>query len=181
MVNSLNCNEWFDYIETNQLLMTLNEIKDIQPGESLEVLFLDRNFLDFCPTGEDVNIFLNLNKFYRGKFTRHNDNSLKGQFTWYPCGGPNDTTYETTNNFEFHCKEEGTNMYWPFTDDRLNFLADDWRFYQDAGTMEDLRNRVLNECKHYSEINGRSLVGWRGPMIQLDKVSLLPNINTENE
>jgi hypothetical protein len=183
--SSLSYIDWFNYVSEHNFLVTLDEIINLPVGQTIEVLFLDRNFLDFCPEEDNVNIFQNLNRFYRGRYTKQNENSLIGRFEWYSTTGMNE--FEETS-FEFHCKEEGTNMYWPFTEDRLNFLADHWMYYQQdpednvleegqLGTMEDLRQRFYNECKHFTDINRASLVGWRGPMIKIDRVGLLPNLN----
>lgn len=178
MVNLLNentyhINDWFNFV-SREFTIKLRDIKELPYGLPLEVLLIDRNFLDLCPTGRNVNIAQNLEKFGRGNYIKTNQDSLKGHFTWYPMEGEGSNSHFDTD-WEWHVCEYGTSNYYPLLNDKLNLYCDD----HDLMFNRPEEYRMLVEgCKHYSMLDDRSLIGWRGFMIPLDKVHLLPNINT---
>lgn len=171
---SLSIADWFFEVRDN-FAVRLQDIIELPVALPFEYLFIDRNFLDLCENDENFNVAENINNFYRGHYRRYHPDSLKGLFTWYPMG--NDTENQHVANWEWHVREFGTLRYYPLCDDKLNIYCDDFQLMNSPENFDI----ALNNCRHYTQLDPRSLVGWRGMMIPLDKVHLLPNINMNIE
>jgi hypothetical protein len=168
---NLSITDWFFEVRDN-FAVRLQDIIELPVALPFEYLFIDRNFLDLCETQDgNFNVATNINNFYRGSYRKYHPDTLKGLFTWYPMD--NDTECHQVPNWEWHVREFGSTSYYPLRDDKLNIYCDDIELME----YPEEYTRALNSCRHYTQLDLRSLVGWRGMMIPLDKIHLLPNIN----
>ena len=160
----LDQSEWFRYVQNN-FAMRLVDVKEIPPGESIEVLFVDRNFLDAVQINRagvaDIEEGMEARRFYVGKYTRglENPDSLKGTFEWYNLKDA-DGVHITDREFEFDVCAAGSRMYYPMHDGRL-FTRQPPDFDVEWGA-------------HYTELPDDSWVGWRGMMVRVEDVPNLP-------
>lgn len=170
---SLDIPEWFKFVEDN-FALTLEDVKSLPCDIPVELFFVDNSFLELCPEGENINIYHNLNCFNRGRYTRTNPDSLKGKFSWFDL---ETNRYKDEIDWEFDIKEYNTYMYYPLVNDKLNAHVEEVKWLQHENSEE--YQALSNSCKHYNDIDEKSKVGWRGPMLILETVGMLPLMNND--
>jgi hypothetical protein len=151
---TLEVDEWFDYVE-KYLSITVDDIRSLKEGQSESFLFIDRNFLDVLSRGindieEELFIY---DKFYSGKYTRKNKDSLKGTFEY---GGK--LKGDVNENFEFHVMIEEAKMWYPLHNDY---------------TLTDICLPGVKEYIgiHSSKLEGSRKIGWRGVCVRYSDVN----------
>lgn len=175
---TLEQGEWFSYVRNN-FAVRLIDLKEIEPGSSLEVLFIDRNFFDTLRPNRQgvVDVWATVQRggLYTGKYTKTRDtssndatdgmpNDLVGTFEWYNL--KTDTNSNRIDDpFEFHLCP--TNTYYPM---HHGFLIN---------VLPPTFERI--QGPHYSELPDDSWVGWRGMMVRLEEVDRLPRLRLAEE
>ena len=156
-IEALSVDEWFTAVK-NEYGLTIEDIRRLQPNESMEVLFIDRNFMDTLesePNGlVDVAEHVRKRRGYFGKYTRISSDSLKGKFKWYTLHNRVD------DDFEWDVFVQEMKMYLPTHNDQVVWAG--------PPTFE---RRVVSQV---DELPSDTLVGWRGCSVRLEDVPKLP-------
>ncbi len=156
--------EWIT--QATKFALTLDDA--LKLDEPLHVIFIDRNFLDVLPTDVDVVNVAELAQrgiFYSGMFVKNGNskNCLEATVTW------DNTTLQTTKNFELHVLLDDR-FWWPLRDGRV--VLDEYL----PVTIYQAYNGL-----HFHKLPPSTLVGWRGKMLAVDKLWVLPPLIIERD
>ena len=161
---ALKLDDWCEYIR-KYLCLTVKDIRELKVGESIKMLFIDRNFLDIINNytekhnikGEiDIENIVDSGLLYTVEYTRKNDDSLKGHTQFY---GMIETTSE---NFEFDILFEDVGMWLPLYNDYIitDYIRDD-----NVKKLIGIKSNNLEDNK---------LIGWRGEAIAIKNIKKIP-------
>lgn len=165
--------------KTEHLHLTIQNVLDLPVGETRLFLCLDRNV---CENVEHCIDFFNkkggvwpekeikaselLKNVTYFKFTRKE--GLKGDGFVSEDGGTEDWVEESSgwgSNFEFHI-EYASNHWFPLEEGALQPRGKD-------DSILDME-RVTDKVVHWSQFSNSTRLGWRGPMIPIEKIDEIP-------
>lgn len=144
---------------------TIGDIKRLNPGDTVMFLTLHRNFTD---TVLEINVnppgIMRLPKdFFRYNFAKYTHiTDLRGNLVFY-FNGLDNTGY-VINNFEFHieyapeCWYPVENSYFPESD------------------IQGVCDFKFDRPIHWSEFPDKTRIGYRGPMLTVEKMNKQPDI-----
>eukprot|EP00005_Dracoamoeba_jomungandri_P007330 CAMPEP_0174262936 /NCGR_PEP_ID=MMETSP0439-20130205/16277_1 /TAXON_ID=0 /ORGANISM="Stereomyxa ramosa, Strain Chinc5" /LENGTH=235 /DNA_ID=CAMNT_0015347995 /DNA_START=45 /DNA_END=749 /DNA_ORIENTATION=- len=139
--------------------MSLRDLMDLPIGEAVDLFLMDRNVFDGS-TDRDPGTYLPSVFFadnYLVRFTKTDEAGLKGTWEWL---GMMVGEVEEDRGFDVDLGR----CWYPLEDDGKVPEEDQqgiFQFGEHAG-------------KHFSELPDSTLVGWRGPMMLMEKMDLLP-------
>jgi len=159
--------EWRDHVASECL--TIRDILELEPGERLTVLPIHRNLCDSVYPhglkGERPRPVLPATKFFRPKelAVYIHKSELTGRVEW----GWDVEMECASDPFEFHVEYKPGHWY-PLKDGSLP-TADAVEGSTDLGDAAG---------KHWREFPPDTRVGWRGPMLALEKLAAQPPVFT---
>jgi hypothetical protein len=141
--------------ETYPFQLTIKALKKLNPGDTIELLCLDRNLYDFTDHHEE-NKIMSVSKFfdkaYQCKYTHIN--GLKGTIIF--------DDVDTIIPFEFHL-EWKENRWFPLKDGLLK-------------SDEHMQFPEEYENRSWDSFDNLTRIGWRGPMIMKKYYKYLPKV-----
>jgi len=143
--------------------VTLRDLEDLPKGRGVDLFLMDRNLFDLCCDDNPVRTPLRPSHFFRDnylvRFTKTDEAALKDTWEWL---GDMKGQVEYCRGFDVDLGR----CWCPLDGDGRVPVVDPQglcEFGEDAG-------------KHFSELPGSTLVGWRGPMMPMCKMDLLPPV-----
>lgn len=157
--DSLEVTKWIKH--TKKYHLTINDITQLQSGEKLTVVHLDRNVLDSVEYSNKASVITDPHEFFKqsvGVYT-HQSN-LVGNFE--------DVDFEREFEFDVEYKK---NHWYPLEEGHLP-------------TDDEQRRCSFGEKAgwNWRQFPTNTRIGWRGPMIEISKLKLCPKVYwLENE
>lgn len=162
-MESLELGEWIKHVHDQ--CITIPDVLNMKEGESKRVLVLDRNLYDIVCENNPADTPLTLFEFFRlnsAWYTHHYD--LKGSIRW-DFDGPGETKNSLLDtSFEFHL-EYAPNSWYPL---KNGFLP--------ATDPQEIVRFPWQESQHWRQFSPNTRVGWRGEMIDWEKLEVLPRV-----
>ena len=128
--------------------LMISDILDMNPGDSLKLLCLDRNWMDLAgdnPQNEVMHPTTFFANNYIMIFTKWNSSSdIAGHGVF-----SRDDANNQMEEFEFHLEDK-------------------------YGNWDPVRDGRLPNVKHWKDLPRSTLIGWRGPMLKWNDLSSAP-------
>lgn len=168
-MNTLTYNEWYDM--SYQHALTIKDIMQLEPGQRINVLSLDRNVFDIALREEIRGKSLRPEEFFESNWAVYiHAKDLTGKIIFEFQSGKYDMDYDFNlndmENFEFEIEYDPEHKRWyPLKDGKLpasdpqQYLSFPWKEEQDWTNFPD-----------------NTRVGFRGPMILWSKLKDMPNV-----
>jgi|SRR3989304_4132521 len=166
---ALTLRQWRKYIKPQCL--TINDVKQLNKGDTLYVLVMDRNLTDITNAHNKCEEIKRPKDFFECNVATYVHNKdLQGDITFH-FGGFEDKkkSRNLTREFEFDI-EYDKNCWYPLTNG-----------YLPVKDPQGLGKFRYNSPKHYSMFSPTTRIGWRGPMIEWDKLDILPPVYWNEE
>lgn len=147
-----------DYAKARGWCVTIDDVRKMSPGDCIEVALMDRNWMDVAcesPRNESAPVFLAKNRvrFCRGS-------GFAGTFTPIEKDGG---TFGDSMETDLHV-EYAPCQFYPLNDGVL------------PARDEQTDRELLGSATRAEEMDPKTLVGWRGPMIRWSNVERIPRI-----
>lgn len=150
----LEISEWEEY--TRDKCLTIKDVENLRPGQKLKVVTLDRNVYDIAFDCNEPGKLHDAKHFYRESVaTYYHESDLKGKIKMEDVG---------KMEFEFDI-EWAKDEWYPLTNGKLP--------ENDPQGFSKFPDNMLLDWKDYPK---DTRIGWRGPMILLDKMDSLPKV-----
>jgi len=180
----------YDYSEWKKTIsvpahLTIQDILDLEPNESIDLVSLDRNDLDHLDYAQYVEGGESPYDFLDGQcivFTKGSDkDSIRG--TW------NNGYFNRYELDEFKWKQyrdisefERTNTFLEINYDSNSWypLNDDGKL-PDQGVKQNWIAKGYRDGKSWTEFPTTTRLGWRGPAIPINRLKSLPNIHINKD
>lgn len=150
--------EW--YKKSTKKWLKIKDINKMKKGEQMELILLDRNYIDITTGDNEGNKLYKAEDFFSKAIYTH-ESGLKGKLT---CHG-----YDMDDDdFEFHIEYKKDSWY-PLRDGKLPA--------EDEQHVAELYGKEMD----WTEFPTTTHIGWRGPMIKWKKLSKMSNIYWYNQ
>ena len=155
----MNILDW-EKIIVNSCL-TVKDIINLNNGDKIECLSLDRNILDIVENVNPEDKLLLPTEFFRqNKITYYHRKNLQGKIVFHN-DGKDEIELE---NFEFDIEYIPNNWY-PLKNGHLP-----------PKDSQGISTFNYTEPKHWSEFEMHTRIGWRGPMIKWEYIDQFPKV-----
>ena len=154
---------WLKYTEPYS--MTIKDVLSIPKGETVHIFFMDRNMYDISCDENPVGKPIKPSVFFKGgyyiKYTKTDEDGIKGDWSWYAYGEKMDDTYN--NNWEFHI--DLGHCWYPLKNDCVP-EKDEQKLFKTG--------QKSGKC--YRQFPENTLLGWRGAMMLVENMDKCPDI-----
>lgn len=153
----MEVNAWFQHVKP--YCFTIGDLKQLQVGEEIKFLVMDRNVLDICcEQNEEKKEYLPSHFFRYNSGTYTHYGNTKGKMIFHY------TEDIVDEKFEFHV--DMGNYWYPFTNGILVY-----------DEMEkEMFGWDKEEGKVWTEFPNDTFVGWRGKFLKWDTIDTFPKV-----